>query len=233
MQDKLLPLEPATISNALAHEIGLSEESEVYRFYAKERRKHCTTSEIMNLWLLVPYCYDCALNESWDGIVDPCIGPDDWAEDLRSHVGDAVVTQAEDNVRHLPDFGFSCKRCGTGIQPWNGDEMSVARVHVEERFAVPMETPGRQKPSRELARRIKRYYDCRCFGCARHESEGVLHIDHIFPQSKGGTAAFRNLQPLCERCGNEKGDSLPEEVDVCSTMFFGAPPSDSYEGLFW
>lgn len=179
--------------------------------------------------------FGCALTESFDGIVYPRIRPARWKDDLRSHVGDQVVSETESNLRCSTDFAFSCRRCGTRIRPWSGDEMSVAQLHVEERFSVPMETPAQRRVSRSLADRIKQLYGHRCFGCDKHESEngGALHIDHIHPKSKGGTAALRNLQPLCERCGNAKGDLLPDEVDVPSTIFFGAPPSDAYEGLFW
>lgn len=217
------------------YELGLFEQREVYRFYVNERRKNCTLTEVMNLWLIVPYCFGCALTESFDGIVDPYIRPAHWEDDLYSHVGEQVVSETEGNLRRSTDFSFSCKRCGTRIRPWNGDEMSVARLHVEERFSVPIETPGQCRVSRRLAERIVKLYGRRCFGCDKHGSESgvALHVDHIHPQSKGGTAAFRNLQPLCERCGNTKGDLLPNEVDVCSTIFFGTPPSDGYEGLFW
>jgi 5-methylcytosine-specific restriction endonuclease McrA len=112
--------------------------------------------------------------------------------------------------------------------------MSVSRLHLEEHFNIPLETPGRRKPPAQVRELIQDLYGNRCFGCdARKTVERELHIDHIIPQSKGGTSAFRNLQPLCERCGNIKGDRLPEEVEVCSTIFFGPYPSDSYEGLFW
>ena len=229
------PFEPLILSDALLYELGLFEEREVYRFYVKERRENCTLMEVMNLWLIVPYCFGCALTESFDGIVRPYIRPACWEDDLHSHVGDQVLLEIESNLRRSADFAFWCKRCGARIRPWNGDEISVAELHVEERFSIPMETPGQRRVSRSLAHRIKQLYGRRCFGCGKHESEngGALDIDHIHAQSEGGTAAFRNLQPLCEGCGNAKRDSLPDEVDVCSTIFFGAPPSDAYEGLFW
>jgi hypothetical protein len=53
------------------------------------------------------------------------------------------------------------------------------------------------------------------------------------PRFHGGDAAFRNLQPLCTRCGQKKGNTLPTEVSVYSDLYFGPYPSDAYEGLFW
>ncbi|MDI6755771.1 MAG: HNH endonuclease [Thermodesulfobacteriota bacterium] len=91
--------------------------------------------------------------------------------------------------------------------------------------------PWTQAALRAIAAAIIDLYDKTCFGCGAADRE--LHIDHVLPQSKGGDAAFRNLQPLCEGCGNEKGDSIPDEVKVFSDIYFCPYPSDGYEGLFW
>lgn len=56
MTTTISPLESLILSDALLYELGLFEEREVYRFYANERRKNCTFMEVMNLWLIVPYC---------------------------------------------------------------------------------------------------------------------------------------------------------------------------------
>lgn len=82
-----------------------------------------------------------------------------------------------------------------------------------------------------MKEQIKRLYGYRCFGCRRKRRP--LHIDHILPRSKGGDAAFRNLQPLCEECGNRKGDYKSEEVTVHSDMYFRPYPPHHDERLFW
>jgi hypothetical protein len=41
------------------------------------------------------------------------------------------------------------------------------------------------------------------------------------------------LQPLCEDCGQLKGDLMPEEIDIYSDIYFGEEPPDNFEGLFW
>jgi len=41
---------------------------------------------------------------------------------------------------------------------------------------------------------------------------GAWQVDHSNPQNRGGTDTPRNLNPLCARCNNKKGDkyrSLP------------------------
>ena len=52
---------------------------------------------------------------------------------------------------------------------------------------------------------LKRMCGYRCNICRRKYSEDNLHIDHIHPLSKGGTAHLRNLQVLCRTCNLQKG----------------------------
>ena len=52
---------------------------------------------------------------------------------------------------------------------------------------------------------LDKYSGC-CAVCGRNDL--VLHVDHIKPVSKGGTAAFKNLQILCERCNLQKGNNI-------------------------
>lgn len=42
----------------------------------------------------------------------------------------------------------------------------------------------------------------RCQQCGDHHD---LHVDHIFPESKGGEAVMENLQCLCRTCNIKKG----------------------------
>lgn len=46
----------------------------------------------------------------------------------------------------------------------------------------------------------------RCVICGATAQDGVkLHVDHIFPVSKGGKTELDNLRTLCERCNRGKG----------------------------
>jgi 5-methylcytosine-specific restriction endonuclease McrA len=48
-----------------------------------------------------------------------------------------------------------------------------------------------------------------CLCCELTESDGIkLTKDHVVPLSKGGDNWITNLQPLCERCNNEKADEI-------------------------
>ncbi len=160
--------------------------------------------------------------------------PETGKSGIEDHAGLTVLRRTKQTLRLDPDFAYICKKCGTHLRPWNGDQMSVSHLHLEEHFKIPLETPGRRNPPETVKRQIKKLYENKCFGCNRRSTiKRKLHIDHVVPQSKGGTSAFRNLQPLCEHCGREKADKIPNEVGVYSTIFFGPYPSDSYEGLFW
>ena len=43
------------------------------------------------------------------------------------------------------------------------------------------------------------------FQCRKCDSSMCLTIDHIVPQSKGGTTRLENLQTLCRSCNSTKG----------------------------
>ncbi|MEX2577543.1 MAG: HNH endonuclease [Verrucomicrobiales bacterium] len=107
--------------------------------------------------------------------------------------------------------------------------MCIFQEHMEEANGIPTEEESRRKLSKRLRRLIENLYGRKCFGCGAAED---LHMDHIIPQSRGGTSAFRNLQPLCERCGQEKGDSMPEVIEAMSLVYFEPGPPDAGEALF-
>ena len=50
----------------------------------------------------------------------------------------------------------------------------------------------------------------RCGGCGSHFEFRNLEVDHIVPQSRGGTDHIENLQLLCGYCNRVKGDRSQE-----------------------
>jgi hypothetical protein len=52
---------------------------------------------------------------------------------------------------------------------------------------------------------LKRKYDYTCLSCQRREPDIKLTRDHVDP---AGTDDIDNIQPLCEGCNIEKGDSV-------------------------
>ena len=213
------------------HRIGLWLEDECYRYYVKQRRIHCTFTQLMDRWIRAPLCIDC--EQSAGGFFPrlPDISGDGWETDILIHNGGRLLRQIKKALRQNRDYAFTCRKCHRELRPWSGDEVYVDHIHVEEHFGIPMTTPGKKQPSKKLRAKILNLYDHRCFGCNKQRKN--LHIDHINPQSLGGDSAFRNLQPLCEKCGQKKGNNPSEEVEVYTNMYFEPCPSDAYEGLFW
>lgn len=204
---------------------------ECYKFYVQQRCNTCSYDEIIDIWLLAPYCDQCVQSDPFYSFELPEITPDNWKIDVLIHLGNNTLSKIQQNRIDNPEFGVVCKKCCSKLRPWNGDSIYIDEQHLEEHYGIDIETPGRKNPPKRRKKLIEKLYQGSCFGCGR--SDLGLHIDHIIPQSKGGDAAFRNLQPLCKKCGNEKGDDMPSEVRVYSDLYFDSYPSDSYEGLFW
>ena len=57
---------------------------------------------------------------------------------------------------------------------------------------------------KDLRNTILSKHDYRCAYCS---SERNLHIDHIYPWSKGGFTCEENLQVLCQKCNLSKKNS--------------------------
>lgn len=54
-------LEPYIPSPQENHEYELWAKAECYRYYVEQRRVHCGFTELLDLWLLAPYCDTCTL----------------------------------------------------------------------------------------------------------------------------------------------------------------------------
>lgn len=223
-------VEPSRIDAATEHMIDQWMTSEACAFYVKERRAYCTFLQLLDYWMHAPLCLDCALSQPLPHSRLPDVSPPRWQNDLSWAVGATTLRRTRRALREDPEFAYRCKRCRKLLRPWAGDELYVVSYHLEDHYRFPLVRTAQVEPSNQVKEHIKHLYRYRCFGCRRKRP---LHIDHVLPRSKGGDAAFRNLQPLCEHCGDEKGDREPEEVTIYSDMYFGPYPSDGYEGLFW
>jgi hypothetical protein len=61
---------------------------------------------------------------------------------------------------------------------------------------------GKKVIPSDLRRRVFERNAYRCLNCGTHMN---LTVDHIKPESKGGTLDFDNLQTLCAPCNSAKG----------------------------
>ena len=51
-----------------------------------------------------------------------------------------------------------------------------------------------------------------CFICYKHREVDLLTVDHIEPQSRGGSDHINNLQLVCQKCNSAKGNKSYEEA---------------------
>lgn len=214
------------------HQLSLLEREACYRFYVKMRRESCNYLEILDLWLKALYCEECYYGQPIAISGPPDISQPSWETDIEIELGEDVLEETIISLKSEDeDFCFICKNCEKELRPWDRDDIYVVTYHLEEHYGIDLETPGKINPNRKLAKIIFKLYDHKCFCCNKVDKN--LHIDHILPRSKGGTAAFRNLQPLCSKCGQRKGNQVPEEIPITIDINFGGEPIAEHEELFW
>lgn len=51
-----------------------------------------------------------------------------------------------------------------------------------------------------------------CVRCGRKFRKGDMDIDHIIPQSYGGSDAEYNLQCMCKHCNRSKRDDIDDSI---------------------
>ena len=154
----MIEIKPIIERKQKIHEDDLWLKSECYRFYIQQRKLYCNYMQLMDLWLLAPYCEDCINNDPLENNRIPEIQPSGWELDILCEVGSDVLEMIEDELSKDQDFSFRCKRCMKEIAPWNGDEIYVVKYHLEEHYGIPLATPNKKKPSRKLFQQINKLY---------------------------------------------------------------------------
>ncbi len=211
------------------HKLALSLRDDACIRYAQVRKETCSINELLDLWVRVPYCSGCAASRPF-GWGDPAdiTGGRNWKASLEASLGDGTLEEVLNLLRDDESFAFTCHKCHCRLRPWRRDDVYVEMKHLEEYFGIRTEADGQVQPSRRLRQLVFRAYHNECFACG---SRINLHIDHIRPRARAGDAAFRNLQPLCESCGQSKADSDADERWVCDDDYFISVAGDSYDGL--
>ena len=86
---------------------------------------------------------------------------------------------------------------------------------LTHRMDIPKRTDrGKPRPHREQKHLLFGMQEGICAGCLTSFPFRNFTIDHIVPQSKGGTDHFENLQLLCNACNSMKGKGTQEELIV-------------------
>lgn len=89
--------------------------------------------------------------------------------------------------------------CSVGMVYLSDAREAVIMVQVTIPKSIRMTTTEKQVAMLELSRLHGDY-------CSICGSKDDLTIDHINPQSNGGSNAIHNLQILCRRCNSRKND---------------------------
>ena len=78
-------------------------------------------------------------------------------------------------------------------------------------LAEPEDAPKslRGSTKKNVRERLAKIYGGRCFECGKRRK---LTLDHIEPQSRGGTWLTTNLQPFCHECQRKKANHQPVKV---------------------
>lgn len=119
------------------------------------------------------------------------------------------------------------------MQEWNERSRLYRKMHPEKaraavrRWAEYNPDKVRTKNRRRRARKagasigdsaeiVSREAKIRTEACAHCGTEDNIHVDHIWPLSKGGAHAAFNLQPLCASCNSKKGAKLPLMLEAAA-----------------
>lgn len=117
------------------------------------------------------------------------------------------------------------KRCDLGLGGYPDTQLAVARAKVAENrslvkagldpriYRTPLDpvTPvtGRSKARVELVSALIARDGMMCQGCFRgFDDHRYLEVDHVLPQSDGGTDDLSNLLLLCGPCNRKKSNRL-------------------------
>lgn len=127
----------------------------------------------------------------------------DYEEAIRreSDACDEVERLAEDLADAAsPIAGWGDGNCGAVI------DMVIQALAQRGLYRLPgsglKPAYSKKKIGHELRRKVFERDAYRCIHCGDHHD---LSVDHIHPESKGGTLDMDNLQTLCRPCNSRKG----------------------------
>lgn len=168
--------------------------------------KELTAEEFRLLMLVAEMStdYEEWLIVNWDKVLGKCgLTERQCGRILRGLQVDSLV--AISTERWALQMSVGDPRCPVPIQP---------SVYV---WIEGMVKPGTQKEPRDYYQkrpisRSTRYevFERDGFECQHCGSRESLTVDHIHPESKGGTSEMSNLQTLCRRCNSKKGTRVVE-----------------------
>ena len=67
-----------------------------------------------------------------------------------------------------------------------------------------------------------------CQYCGKRLSTSDLTLDHVTPLSRGGRDSWDNVVTACRKCNHQKGDYMPDEIDMHTLRKPLRPTSATY-----
>ena len=97
-----------------------------------------------------------------------------------------------------------CVDCGTEIFTYLAEESAKCDecFGLTKSFASRVFKKKKKKIPKSVRWEVWERDNFTCKGCGSRRN---LEIDHIYPESKGGTLDLNNLQTLCKSCNVRKG----------------------------
>jgi len=72
---------------------------------------------------------------------------------------------------------------------------------------------SKERISSFIRRRVLERDGLRCVYCDLDLNNLEIHLDHVIPESQGGTTTYENLQVTCRKCNLEKGVLTESEFE--------------------
>lgn len=99
---------------------------------------------------------------------------------------------------------------------WDVNEAHVAQIWTRRWVEPPSQSPVASSPPRRRMsiRNVDRKFVLERDGyqCVLCGATDDLTLDHILPQSRGGSGRPINLRVLCRSCNSSKGDRIPDSI---------------------
>ena len=93
------------------------------------------------------------------------------------------------------------------------DDLGTLRFDIIHRTDIPQRTDvGKLPPYKTHKHTLFGQQEGFCNGCGIFFPFQNFTVDHVIPQSKGGTHHIDNLQLLCNACNSKKGSGTQEEL---------------------
>ena len=112
------------------------------------------------------------------------------------------------NASYEPLNVCSGRRAFVLILKRKAQALSRQVIRLLNYVRLPMSRINAKKPSRTLILR-RDNFECQYCGADRD-----LTIDHVLPQSRGGSDTWENLVACCYSCNNTKDNRTPDEWGV-------------------